>query len=135
MEKWLEAFAKGLLIQKTTEEGSKTEPANEEQIQAFKKALEENLAYQGTYRQPGDAITYDYLRGTVRGRHKWQEITQTEIANSNLISVFAEMPRLSDGESYVFPVPTFITFKMRDRASEKDEFVVINVCHWIRQNL
>ena len=84
MEKWLEAFAKGLLIQKTTEEGSKTEPASEEQIQAFKKAVEENLAYQGMYRQPGDTITYDYRRGTVRGRQNWQEVMHTESANGLL---------------------------------------------------
>ena len=135
MEKWLEAFAKGLLIQKTTEEGSKTEPASEEQIQAFKKAVEENLAYQGMYRQPGDTITYDYRRGSVRGRQNWQEVMHTESANGNLISVLAEMPQLPDGESYVFPVPTFITFKMRDKVSASADFAVINVCYWIQQNM
>ena len=135
MEKWLEAFARGLLIQKDTEEGRKTDPASEEQIEAFKEALKANLEFQSTCRYLGDTITYDYRRGTVRGRNKWENVTQTDSPNGNLFIVLAVMPRLPDGENYAFPTPTVITFRMIDKAGTGEDFAVINVCDWIQQNL
>lgn len=135
MEKWLDAFAKGLLIQSKTESGMQTEPASAEQIEAFRTALRKNLDSQGTHRYLGDVVTYDYHRGQVRGRHKWHGIAYTESPNGNLATVLLKLPNLSQGESYTFPTPTYITFRVINIVDGKTQYEVINVCDWIQQNL
>lgn len=135
MEKWLDAFAKGLLIQKDTDDGSKTEPASAEQMEAFKEALKANLNVHGQCRFIGDTITYDYRLGTIRGSSKGMEAAHVVSGNGNLLAVLGKMPKLPRGESYAFPTPTFITFRMKNKMGEGDDFDVINVCSWIQQNL
>lgn len=134
MEKWLEAFAKGLLIHKDTEEGSKTEPASEEQIEAFKKAFKSSVDSQIAIRDPGYIVTYDYRRGKIRGRQRWQDAIYTDSPNGNLASVLSKLPKLPSGESYTFPTPTCFAFRVKDACRGETEHAVVSASNWIQQN-
>lgn len=134
MEKMLDAFAKGLLIQSSTEDGSKTREASEEQKAAFKEALQNHLNLASKVREPGFVVTYDYYQGKVRGRKKPAEETEVASPNGNLTAVISKLPKLSSGETYVFPIPTFISFRLKGRCYE-ETFEVISFCQWIKCNL
>lgn len=133
MEKMLDAFAKGLLIQSSTEDGSKTKEASEEQKVAFKEALQNHLNFASKVREPGFVITYDYYQGRIRGR---KIPTEDKVAspNGNLTAVLSKLPELPGGETYVFPIPTFISFRIKERCYE-EKFEVISFCQWIKCNL
>lgn len=135
MEKWLDAFAKGLLIQSSTEAGSQTESASAEQMEAFKKALKASLDFHGKYQYVDDTITYDYRMGTIRGGSKLKEATHVLSPNATLSSVLSKLPKLEGGKFYTFPTPTFLSLRIKDKSGDKAEFAVINACSWIQQNL
>lgn len=135
MERVLNAFAKGLLIQYRTGDGLATKMATEEQQKAFKEAVKANLAYERKNRAPGYVVTYDYLRGQIRGQKLRLETEKTvESSNAILAKVFESLPELSDGEEYIFPTPTFISFRINEWGMEEC-FQVTRICQWIISNL
>lgn len=134
MEKMLDAFAKGLLIQSSEENGSKTKEASDEQKAAFKEALREHLNFASRIRAPGFVVTYDYYQGKIRGGKRPEDETTVASPNGNLATVLCKLPELCDGETYVFPVPTFISFRIKERYSE-ETFETISFCQWIKCNL
>ncbi len=132
MEKMLNAFAQCLLIQYPTEDGKKAKEASEEQKDAFKEAIREHLASASRVRDPGYVVTYDYRQGKIRGGKRLaDEVTSP---NRNLGSVLEKLPELPEGETYIFPTPMFISFRIRERAY-KEPFEVISFCQWINSNL
>lgn len=134
MEKMLDAFAKGLQIQYPTVNGSKTKEASDEQKAAFKEALKNHLDFTSKVREPGFVVTYDYYQGKIRGRKKLVEGTEVTSPNGNLAAVLYKLPKLPDGETYAFPVPTFISFRLKGQCYE-ETFEVISFCQWIKCNL
>jgi hypothetical protein len=135
MERVLNAFAKGLLIQYHTEDGLATKMATEEQQEAFKEAVKADLACASKTRGPGYVVTYDYRRGQIRGQKLRRETEKTvESPNAILARVLESLPNLSDGEEYIFPTPTFISFRINEGSMEKC-FQVISFCQWINSNL
>lgn len=134
MEKMLKAFAQGLLIQYSTEDGNETKEASDEQKAAFKEALQNHLAFASRVRNPGYVVTYDYRQGKIRGGRRPAEEVNVASMNRNLETVLGELPELPDGETYVFPIHTFISFRIRERAYE-EPYEVISFCQWIKENL
>lgn len=113
MEKELEVFAKGLLVQYYTEDGRAIKEASEEQRKALREAIKADLAAISEDRDPGYVVTYDYRRGKIRGQKLRPKNEMTvESPNAALANVLNKLPKLSDGEEYVFPAPTFISFRI-----------------------
>lgn len=136
MEKMLDAFAKGLLIQCSTEDENKTSEASDEQKTAFKGALRNHLDFARKVREPGFVVTYDYYQGKIRGGKRSPDESTVASPNGNLAAVFSKLPELPDGENYVFPTPTFISFRIKERCNSKEEaFEIISFCQWIKENL
>lgn len=135
MENWLNAFARGLLIETDTADGSTTEPATDEQIEVFKEALKADLDSYGKLHYVTDVLTYDYRMGSIRGGSKLMGELKTKSGNGAMHNVLSKLPKLPKGKSYTLPTPTFISFRIRDKRGDETDFAVINVCHWIQQNL
>lgn len=136
MEELLEVFASGLLIQYPTEDGKATKEANDEQKAAFKEALRKHMDSASKHRDLGFVLTYDYHLGKIRGSgvHHPNE-TAVESANGYLSAVLHKLPKIPDGESYVFPIPTFVSFELRTGIGDDDRFKAFRVCPWIQQRL
>lgn len=131
MENVLNAFASGLKIQYQTEEKMEFKPASEEQITAFKEAMKKHLASRGKIREYGDIITYDYYRAKIRGGMRGFDERHVESANANLAEVLLKLPKLPEGECYVFPTPTFVSFQIVGKMGNDSDFNPVKACPWI----
>lgn len=134
MEKMLNAFAQCLLIQYPTEDGKKAKEASDEQKEAFKEAVRNHLAFSRRVRNPGYVVTYDYRQGKIRGAKRPADESDVASPNGNLGSVLEKLPELPEGQTYIFPTPMFISFRIREGAC-KEPFEVISFCQWINSNL
>lgn len=136
MEKLLEAFASGLLIRVSSEmKEAVNKPANEEQKAVFKEVLRKHLDSVGERRKLDDVVTYDFHLGRIRGERRDQHEEFIESYNGNLAEVILRLPELPEGESYVFPTPTSVSFKIVAKDWKKAKYMPIKVCFWIQQRI
>lgn len=142
IEKLLKAFPKGLHVRHdpvSKEDDStskKSEPfytcATDEAKEALGEALKEHLEKELSRCHIGLKVTYNYYLGTVRNSSSSESRGAAVVSiNSKLQEVMDELPKLSEGESYVFPAQTSVSVKVL--GFDNDEIVTIleNVSPWI----
>lgn len=135
MEECLRVLASGLSIQTPSEEGREFKPASQEQMDAFTDAMRKHLIARGKTREYGDIITYDYYRAKIRGGMRRHDEREVEGPNANLGEVLSKLPKLSDGEHYVFPVPTFVSFQIVGKFGDGSGFSLVKACDWVRAKI
>ena len=119
MEKLLNAISRRLKVRSIVEEQEVTEEVRN----MFQKELKNHLFEKLQKIEVGESVVYSFNYGNAIGKHIGD-------ANDNLAEVLLKLPALPDGNRYVLPFNTFISFALTEKNGKVDVEPGI-ICPWI----
>lgn len=146
IEKLLEVFPEGLYVRHEEvipeSKNSKKDLRNVsytraslEVKEAFKAVLRENLLSKLEKCSIGEKISYSFYLGTVHSPHSVYHGDPAQSINQNLQEVIDKLPKLPEGEEYVFPDHTSVSVKVIGFDQGKSVTSLDNLCSWLRKAL
>lgn len=94
----------------------------------FKKEFKNHLFNKLKKIEVGEYVDYYFDYGNIRPLG-----IIMERANDNMAEVLIKLPTLKDGECYVFPHGTYISFELIERYQKGGTVKLNSICSWIKE--